>query len=140
VVVEDLNTKGMTRSAKGTVKAPGTNVKAKSGLNRAILASDWGGLERKLAFKAGALLKVVPAYTSQTCNHVHSDNRPSQPVFACGACGFRTNADHNAAINILARAGLPSRARFGPRDKGICTARGDPLGSSRTREQGMPTA
>ncbi|MCY3660052.1 MAG: zinc ribbon domain-containing protein, partial [Caldilineaceae bacterium] len=34
-------------------------------------------------------------------------NRPSQAVFACGACGFRANADHNAAVNILVRAGLP---------------------------------
>ena len=143
VVVEDLNTKGMTQSAKGTVAKPGRQVKQKSGLNRSILASGWGSWERKLAYKAGELLKVDPAYTSQTCSrcgHVDKSNRPSQAVFACGACGFRANADHNAAINILARAGLPSRARFGPRDRGICTARGDPLGSSRTREQGMPTA
>ncbi len=143
VVVEDPDTKGMTQSAKGTVEAPGQQVKQKSGLNRSILASGWGLLERKLAYKAGDLRKVDPAYTSQTCSrcgHVHRDNRPSQAVFACGACGFRANADHNAALNILARAGLPSRARFGPRDRGFCTARGDPLGSSRTREQGMPTA
>ncbi len=33
VVVEDLNTKGMTASAKGTVEAPGRNVK-QIGLNR----------------------------------------------------------------------------------------------------------
>ncbi len=143
VVVEDLNTKGMTKSAKGTVEAPGKQVKQKSGLNRSILESGWGSWERKLAYKAGELLQVNPAYTSQRCSrcgHVDKSNRPSQAVFACGACGFRANADHNAAINILARAGLPSRARFGPRDRGICTARGDPLGSSRTREQGMPTA
>ena len=143
VVVEDPDTKGMTRSAKGTVEAPGKQVKQKSGLNRSILASGWGSLERKLAYKAGDLRKVNPAYTSQRCSrcgHVDKSNRPSQAVFACGACGFRANADHNAAINILARAGLPSRARFGPRDRGICTARGDPWGSSRTREQGMPTA
>ena len=143
VVVEDLNTKAMTKSAKGTVAKPGRNVKQKSGLNRSILASGWGSWERKLAYKAGDLRKVDPAYTSQRCSrcgHVDKSNRPSQAVFACGACGFRANADHNAAINILARAGLPSRARFGPRDRGICTARGDPWGSSRTREQGMPTA
>ncbi|MCY4519206.1 MAG: transposase, partial [Caldilineaceae bacterium] len=48
VVMEDLNTKGMTKSAKGTVEDPGRNVKQKSGLNRAILASGWGQLERKL--------------------------------------------------------------------------------------------
>ena len=38
VVLEDLNTKAMTRSAKGTVESPGKNVKQKAGLNRAILA------------------------------------------------------------------------------------------------------
>jgi putative transposase len=41
VVLEDLNTNQMTRSAKGTLDLPGTNVKAKSGLNRAILAKGW---------------------------------------------------------------------------------------------------
>ena len=30
VVVEDLNTNAMTASAKGTVKEPGTNMKAKA--------------------------------------------------------------------------------------------------------------
>ena len=68
VVVVDLNTKGMTKSAKGTVDSPGRNVKPKSGLNRSILASGWGLLERKLAYKAGALLQVDPAHTSQMCN------------------------------------------------------------------------
>ena len=111
VVLEDLNTKGMTQSAKGTVEKPGRNVKQKAGLNRAILASGWGQLERKLAYKAGALVFVDPAYTSQACSrcgHTAKSNRPSQAVFRCGACGFRLNADHNAALNILARAGFPT--------------------------------
>ena len=143
VVVEDLNTKGMTKSAKGTVEAPGRNVKQKSGLNRSILASGWGSLERKLAYKAGLLLKVDPAYTSQTCsrcNHVHRDNRPSQAVFACGACGFRANADHNAAINILVRAGLPS-VPVSARGTGAAARRGAILlGTPMTREPDMPAA
>ena len=111
VVLEDLNTKAMTKSAKGTVEKPGRNVKQKAGLNRAILASGWGQLERKLEYKAGQVVYVDPAYTSQTCSqcgHTAQSNRPSQAVFRCGACGFRANADHNAAINILVRAGLPS--------------------------------
>ncbi len=110
VVLEDLNTKAMTKSAKGTVEDPGRNVKQKAGLNRAILASGWGQLERKLAYKAGQVVCVDPAYTSQACSrcgHTAKSNRPSQAVFACGACGFRANADHNAALNILVRAGLP---------------------------------
>ena len=44
---EDLRTKTMTRSAKGTVENPGSNVRAKSGLNRAILAQGWGLLVRR---------------------------------------------------------------------------------------------
>ena len=143
VVVEDLNTQGMTASAKGTRAEPGTNVKAKAGLNRSIPASGWGQRERKLAYKAGAVVKVDPAYTSQTCSrcgHAGKANRPSQAVFACGACGFRTNADHNAAINILVRAGLPS-VPVPARGTGAAARGGAiPLGTPMIREPDMPTA
>ncbi len=141
VVVEDLNTKGMTKSARGTVEAPGKQVKQKSGLNRSILASGWGSWERKLAYKAGDLRKVNPAYTSQTCSrcgHVDKSNRPSQVVFACGACGFRANADHNAAVNILVRAGLPC-VPVSARGTGASVRRGAiPLGTPMTRERDGP--
>jgi putative transposase len=39
--IEDLDVRNMTRSAKGTVERPGRNVRQKTGLNRAILASGW---------------------------------------------------------------------------------------------------
>ncbi|MXZ25699.1 MAG: IS200/IS605 family element transposase accessory protein TnpB, partial [Caldilineaceae bacterium SB0665_bin_21] len=126
VVLEDLNTKAMTKSAKGTVENPGKNVKQKAGLNRSILASGWGQLERKFAYKAGELRFVDPAYTSQACSqcgHTAQSNRPSQAVFACGACGFQANADHNAAINILVRAGLPT-APVSARGTGAAARRG----------------
>ncbi len=143
VAIEDLNTKAMTKSAKGTVAKPGRQVKQTSGLNRSILASDWGSWERKLAYKAGALLQVDPAYTSQTCSrcgHVPVDNRPSQAVFACGACGIRAHAEHNAAINILVRAGLPS-APVAARGTGAAARRGTiPSGTPMTREPDMPAA
>ena len=109
VVVEDLHTKAMTKSAKGTVEEPGRNVKQKAGLNREILASNRGRLELNLAYKAGELVKVDPAYTSQTCavcQHVDRENRKTQAVFQCTACGHTANADHNAVVNILAR-GVP---------------------------------
>ncbi|MEW2386198.1 zinc ribbon domain-containing protein [Micromonospora sp. NPDC047707] len=54
------------------------------------------------------MVKVNPAYTSQTCNactHVARQSRESQVVFRCVACGHQDNADVNAAKNILA-AGL----------------------------------
>ena len=102
--IEALNTKGMTKSAKGTKEKPGKNVKQKSGLNRQILASGWGTLELCLNYKM-EVRKVNPAYTSQTCyqcGHVAKANRPSQSEFKCTACGHSDDADVNAALNILA--------------------------------------
>ena len=122
VVLEDLSTKGMTRSAKGTKDAPGSNVKAKSGLNRAILASGWGGLERNLGYKAGRVVFILPAYTSQTCSacgFVDAGNRIDQSTFRCQACGRVANADVNAAENIR-RQGL---ARLDGEGRGCCKAR-----------------
>lgn len=112
VVVEDLKVGNMSRSASGTVENPGRNVRAKSGLNKSILDQGWFEFRRQLAYKlewlGGKLLAVPPQYTSQTCNHcgcVDKQNRPSQAVFKCVACGHEDDADHNAALNILA-AGL----------------------------------
>ena len=92
---------------------------AKAGLNRAILASGWGGLERNLAYKAGRLLKVRAAYTSQrcfACGAVASANRPDQSTFRCQACGHAANADVNAAENIrrLGMAQLDGEGRLAP--------------------------
>ena len=106
VVIEDLNVKAMTSSAKGTVDAPGTEVKAKSGLNREILASGWGNLERHLDYKAGQVVRVTAAYTSQrcfACGHTAAGNRRTQSTFRCQACGHTANADVNAAQNIRRR-------------------------------------
>ncbi|WP_460751154.1 RNA-guided endonuclease InsQ/TnpB family protein [Nocardiopsis oceani] len=48
VVLEKLNTKNMTRSAKGTAESPGKRVRQKAGLNRAILSKGWHGRSRNL--------------------------------------------------------------------------------------------
>jgi transposase len=104
--VEDLQIASMTRSAKGTRENPGRNVRAKAGLNRAILGSGWGLLVRRLQDKApGRVEKIRPAFTSQRCSacgQVDRDSRQSQAVFRCAACGFACHADVNAAINIAA--------------------------------------
>ena len=104
--VEDLQIASMTRSAKGTRENPGRNVRAKAGLNRAILGSGWGLLVRQLQDKApGRVEKIRPAFTSQRCSacgQVDRDSRQSQAVFRCAACGFACHADVNAAINIAA--------------------------------------
>ncbi len=119
IAVEDLAVKAMVRSAKGTVSSPGVNVAAKRGLNRAISAQGWSMIRRRLTDKAATcgvvVLAVDPAHTSQrcaACGHTSAENRESQAVFGCRACGHRANADVNAAINILA-AGLAVTARGG---------------------------
>jgi IS605 OrfB family transposase len=103
ICVEDLNIRNMVASARGSVAAPGRNVRAKAGLNRSIHAAGWGLLVARLEHKApGRVHKVNPAYTSQTCNacgHCAGDNRESQAVF-CRACGHADHADVNAARNI----------------------------------------
>ena len=90
---------------------------AKARLNREILASGWGVLVQRLAQKApGRIHKINPTFTSQRCSacgHIAGENRKSQAVFACTACGCTDNADLNAARNIAAghavtaRGGLP---------------------------------
>src|SRR6266702_43557 len=57
--VEDLDVKGMTRSARGTAGTPGRNVRQKAGLNRGILASGWGLLVRRLGDKASDRLEKI---------------------------------------------------------------------------------
>lgn len=109
IAIEDLKVAAMTASAKGTEDAPGRNVRAKAGLNRSILDQGWGEFRRQLEYKCtwrgGEVIAVPPAYTSRTCRkckHESADNRKTQSVFACVACGHTEHADIHAAKNILA--------------------------------------
>ena len=100
VGVEDLKIKNMIKSARGTKENPGCSVRAKSGLNRAILNQGWGMfkemLEYKLNYSGGILVRVFPKGTSITCpecSYESKENRKSQAVFVCKSCGFTHNAD-----------------------------------------------
>ena len=110
VFVEDLQVRNMSQSAAGTAENPGTNVAAKSGLNKAILDQGWGEFRRQLDYKTawngGMLFAVPPQYTSQTCpccGHVSADNRQTQARFACVECGYENHADVVGAVNVLER-------------------------------------
>lgn len=110
IAIEDLRIKNLSASAKGSIEAPGTNVRQKAGLNRAILDAGWGEFARQLTYKiqwrGGQVILVNPAYTSRTCRvcgHEAADNRKAQAVFACVVCGHTENADVHAAKNILER-------------------------------------
>src|SRR6266702_577517 len=110
IAVEDLQVRNMSKSASGTTDAPGRNVRAKSGLNRAILDQGWGEFRRqieyKTAWRGGFFVAVPPQNTSRTCpscRHVAAENRKTQALFACVRCAHEANADHVGAINGLER-------------------------------------
>ena len=119
VVTEDLKVANMTASAKGSVETPGRNVRQKAGLNRSILDKGWGEfvrqLEYKLGWTAGVLIKVDPAYTSQTCpacGVVDPASRITRDCFVCRSCGYADHADVVGAKEIL-RRGLEKLAAQG---------------------------
>ncbi|OXI83921.1 cytosine methyltransferase [Burkholderia sp. AU31652] len=129
VCIEDLQVRNMSRSAAGSTDAPGKNVRAKSGLNKAILDQGWfefrRQLEYKLAWNGGWLVAVPPANTSRTCpacGYVSADNRTTQEKFACVECSYEENADVVGALNILARGHRVA-------------ARGEPVQSGRSMKQ-----
>jgi len=113
IYIEDLNIKGMTKSAKGTLEEPGKNVAQKRGLNRSILGQGWGLFAQRLEDKApGRVYRLNPAYSSQCCSacrHVASESRESQATFRCVACGYEDNADVNAAKVLAAGHAVSAR-------------------------------
>ncbi|WP_289009142.1 RNA-guided endonuclease TnpB family protein [uncultured Thermomonospora sp.] len=108
VAIEDLNVQGMTRTAKGTIDRPGRNVKAKAGLNRAILDAGFGELRRQLEYKTtwyGSRLLTVDRWmpSSKTCSGCGwkaPELLLQTRVFRCGGCGLVLDRDVNAARNI----------------------------------------
>ena len=101
LVVEDLNIKGCK-----------TRAKTKTDVN----FNDWGSYLRindfknvlkRIANKFGIVVSFVDAhYTSKTCphcGHISSKNRLMQETFSCVKCGYKRNADTNAARNIKGR-------------------------------------
>jgi len=75
----------------------------KSNLSRHISDVSWGTFFVMLKYKT-KVVRVNPAYTSQkcsSCGHKAKENRVTQSIFKCVACGHEENADLNAAYNIL---------------------------------------
>jgi len=141
VGIEDMRVTGMTASARGTIEQPGRNVRAKAGLNRAILDNTPGERRRQLAYKAprfgSELWLVPPQATSQTCATCGHRDPASRPgcgrVFACTGCGHQAHADANAARNIeqLAAGRAVGSTRSHLREARLARSRmREPLGSA----------
>jgi len=80
-------------------------------LSKSILDSGWGLFKQYLTFKAGnagrEIRLVNPAYTSKCCSNCSAEFQNfdlSTRWVKCG-CGLSLDRDHNAAINILNKAG-----------------------------------
>jgi len=104
--IEDLNIEGMVKKPAPKPDGQGgylpNGAAAKSGLSKAIHASQWGRFAQRLSDKM-EVVKVPAAFTSQCCHecgHIASENRESQAAFRCKRCGHTANADVNAAKNI----------------------------------------
>ena len=109
ICIEDLAVKNMSRTAKGTVEAPGKNVKAKQGLNRVIVNSGLAMLRTQIEYKAaqkGRKVVVVSRWepSSKNCSNCGAKNEKlgSKTKWTCNNCGTDHDRDLNAAKNILA--------------------------------------
>lgn len=81
----------------------------KKNFDNNITIRDWaiGDFHQKLEYKAKEVgidvVYIDPKYTSQRCSkcgHISKDNRKKQSEFICIECGYKENADYNAAKNI----------------------------------------
>jgi putative transposase len=108
VVVEGFSVKILTASARGTVEAPGVNVRQKAGLNRKILQAGFGSFREMLKYKTGAIGGVFvmidrffpSSKLCSRCGWKDVDQTLRDRVFRCRECGLTIDRDHNAARNI----------------------------------------
>ena len=98
-----VNKYGFVAVEKLKVKA----MQKRRGLSKRISDVAWSLFRHCLEYKAeeaGIGFKVVnPKYTSQDCSACgHREKKDlSDRVHQCRQCGYTTDRDHNAAINIL---------------------------------------
>lgn len=97
-----------------------TNMVRNRHLATSILDAGWGYLVQHLTSKAEEAGRVVllvdPRNTSKTCSrcgHVFQEQTLADRWIECG-CGLSLDRDHNAAINILNRAGQVRWASSSP--------------------------
>ena len=109
LVIEDLNVRGMSRSARGTTEKPGSHVRAKAGLNRTLLDGGFGELRRMLEYKCvwyGSRLLVCDHWFPSSkrcsgCGTVRVQLSRRERTFQCDGCGQHLDRDLNAARNLV---------------------------------------
>jgi putative transposase len=142
VATEALQTSNMSRSARGSVAAPGRHVKQKAGLNREILSAGLALTHRMLAYKVtetGTRLHVSETRSlkpSQRCSQCWGvvPKALSQREHRCG-CGCVLPRDQNSARVVLIDAFTPVHSPgTGEAARGIPLAAHAAKSNSVTRE------
>lgn len=90
VIMEDLDVADMVKNKN---------------LSKHILDAGWATFRTLLEYKTTVVV-INPKFTSQTCNSCgakDAKSRISQSEFICTSCGESSNADENAALNILGK-------------------------------------
>ncbi|MFE6692230.1 RNA-guided endonuclease TnpB family protein [Streptomyces sp. NPDC057743] len=108
IAVKGFDLTELTATARGTIDAPGTDVKVKSQFNRSLLDAGLGELRSQLAYKTrwyGSALVVLDKGepTSTKCAKCDARNptvTPGHKHFTCPSCGHDANRRHNAAASI----------------------------------------
>jgi putative transposase len=87
------------------------NMAQNSHLSKSILDAGWGYFKTHLTHKAAEagreVILVVPTFTSQECSRCGKsfENLTLKDRWVRCGCGLSLDRDHNAALNILKRAG-----------------------------------
>ena len=135
LATEKLQPRNMSRSAQGTVDAPGQLVRQKAGLNREILSAAFGMAHQMLAYKAeeaGTRLhwsdtrQLKPSQRCAKCWEIVPKTL-SERMHVCSHCGHVMQRDQNSAAVVLTDAfqtqdtpgtGVAARPQPLPRQRG----------------------
>ena len=135
LATEQLTPKTMSRSARGTVDAPGRRVRQKAGLNREILSAGFGMAHPMLAYKAeeaGTRLhlsdtrQLKPSQRCSACWAIVPKTLADR-MHVCPHCGHVMPRDQNSALVVLIDAldtqntpgtGVAARPKPLPRQRG----------------------
>lgn len=131
LATEQLTPKNMSRSARGTVEAPGRRVRQKAGLNREILSAAFGMAHQMLAYKAeeaGTRLhlsntrQLKPSQRCSACWEIVPKTLRDR-MHVCPHCGHVMQRDQNSASVVLIDAhtpgtGVAARPKPLPRQRG----------------------
>ncbi|MFE9691928.1 RNA-guided endonuclease TnpB family protein [Micromonospora sp. NPDC005806] len=119
--VHEVVDKASTVIAEDLTKRFTSRKKLPKNTNRRLAAWTKGVTAEALANvserRGSALVPVNAAYTSQTCHRCGRLGRRNGDRLHCTSCGVVWQADVNAAINILQRAGDPDIALHTPHHK-----------------------